>query len=209
MGLMRDRDPRTNPNKPSATDAELIARARSGDALAEEELVRRHYRSVFCLAYRLTHTYDDAQDIVQDAFIRVHNALPNFRGDSNFSTWVFRIVRNVFLDDQKKRRIRNHASLEEMVELEDSSVARQIEDPLPGPEFLVTRRAQSDLIQQAVMELPEASRLMIALYHFQHKSYEEIAEIMELPLGTVKSRLNRARLALRGRLAASRELLES
>jgi len=190
-------------------DAVLIRRARGGDRNAEDELIQKHYRNVFNLAYRLANNYDDANDIVIEAFIRVHNALPSFRGDAHFTTWLFRIVKNVFLDERKKQRIRSHSSLEEMVELEDSSVARQIEDPNPGPEWTVERQEQAILIRKAVMALPKNARLMIALYHFQHRSYEEIAEVMGLPIGTVKSRLNRARLALKKELSPSRELLES
>lgn len=190
-------------------DAALIRRARSGDQLAMDELVQRHYRNVFNLAFRLSNNYDDAQDIVSEAFIRVHNALPNFRGDASFSTWLHRIVKNVFLDERKKQRIRTHSSLEEMVELEDSSVSRQVEDPAPGPQAAVERDERSTIIQQAVLTLPQNQRLMIGLYHFQHRSYEEIAEIMGLPIGTVKSRLNRARLALKNKLTGTRELLES
>lgn len=190
-------------------DAALIRRARAGDQTAMDELVQRHYRTVFNLAYRLSGNYDDAQDIVSEAFIRVHNALPNFRGDASFSTWLHRIVRNVFLDERKKQRIRTHSSLEEMVELEDSSVSRQIVDPAPGPQFAVEQDERAAIIQQAVVTLPENQRLMIGLYHFQHRSYEEIAEIMDLPIGTVKSRLNRARLALKNKLSGARELLGS
>jgi RNA polymerase sigma-70 factor, ECF subfamily len=194
---------------PADEDAALVQRVRSGDFGAMDELVQRHYRNVFNLAYRLTNNYDDAQDIVSEAFIRVHNALPSFRGDAHFTTWLYRIVKNVFLDERKKQRVRSHSSLEEMIDLEDSAVSRQVEDPTPGPEWLVERGERADTVQRAVGTLPEAQRLMIALYHFQHRSYEEIAEIMALPIGTVKSRLNRARLALRNKLYGTKELLES
>ncbi len=200
-------DPGSGP--PADDDAELIRRARAGDRQALDDLVRRHYRNVFNLAYRLCNNYDDAQDIVTEAFIRVHNALPSFRGDANFSTWLYRIVKNVFLDERKKQRIRTHSSLEDMVELEDSSVSRQVEDPRPGPDWQVERHERAGMVQQAVLALPKNQRLMIGLYHFQHLSYEEIAEIIDLPIGTVKSRLNRARLALKNKLSADRELLES
>ncbi|MFN3652968.1 MAG: RNA polymerase sigma factor [Armatimonadota bacterium] len=193
----------------ACSDAELIDRARRGDRRSLEALVQRHYRAVFNLAYRLTNDYDDAQDIVSEAFIRVHNSLGSFRGDANFTTWLYRIVKNVFLDDRKKRRLRTHASLEEMVELDDSSVSRQVEDSQPGPAWEAERQEQSQIIQQAVLGLSEPQRMMIAMYHFQHLSYEEIAEIMGLPIGTVKSRLNRARLALKQKLNSVRELLES
>lgn len=205
---MRARHYSDDSNEP-ASDAELIQLAREGDGQAMDALVRRHYRSVYNLALRLSNNYDDAQDIVSEAFIRVHNALPSFRGDANFTTWLYRIVKNVFLDERKKQRIRSHSSLEEMVELEDNSVARQVEDPRPLPEMVVERTEQAALVQAAVMTLPKNQRVMIALYHFQHLAYEEIAEIMGLPIGTVKSRLNRARLALKEKLVGNRELLGS
>lgn len=193
----------------ASEDQRLVQRVRSGDFSAMDELVQRHYRSVFNLAFRLSGSYDDAQDIVSEAFIRVHNALPNFRGDANFTTWLYRIVKNVFLDERKKQRVRSHSSLEEMIDLEDSAVSRQVEDPNPGPHWVVERGERADTIQSAVRTLPEAQRVMIALYHFQHRSYEEIAEIMGLPIGTVKSRLNRARLALKSKLSDTKELLEN
>jgi RNA polymerase sigma-70 factor, ECF subfamily len=207
---MRERPPiGQGPLTSAEEDTLLVQRVRSGDFSAMDELVQRHYRNVFNLAYRLSGHYDDAQDIVSEVFIRVHNALPSFRGDAHFTTWLYRIVRNVFLDERKKQRIRNHSSLEEMVDLEDSAVSRQVEDPTPGPAWQVERSERADLIQRAVLSLPESQRLMIGLYHFQHRSYEEIAEVMGLPIGTVKSRLNRARLALKNKLHGTRELLEN
>ena len=207
---MRDHGPAGNGHlHPPVEDSELIRRVKSGERQAMEELVQRHYNSVYNLAYRLCNNRDDAEDVVSEAFIRVCNALPGFRGDANFSTWLYRIVKNVFLDERKKQRIRSHSSLEEMVELDDNSVARQVEDPQPGPGWQVERQERADLVQGAVATLPKNQRLMIALYHFQHLSYEEIAEIVDLPIGTVKSRLNRARLALKNKLSGSRELLES
>ena len=95
----------------------MVARARAGDRRALETLVQRHYRSVFNLAFRLCGNYDDAQDIVHEAFIRVHNALPNFRGDANFTTWLYRIVTNVFLDERKKQKADQHRPLDDVIDL--------------------------------------------------------------------------------------------
>jgi RNA polymerase sigma-70 factor (ECF subfamily) len=188
-------------------DAALIRRCQRGDAQAMNELIQAYQKHVFNVAFRLSNNYDDAQDIAQEAFIRVFNSIGNFRGDANFTTWLYRIVTNVFLDERKKQRVRDHGSLDEYMELEDSSVARQIEDPSPGPEAAVEQRERHEVVGQAVLQLPENQRVMIALYHFQGLSYEEIAAIMQLPIGTVKSRLNRARLALKEKLGAARELL--
>jgi RNA polymerase sigma-70 factor, ECF subfamily len=191
----------------SRDDAALIRRCQRGDVEAMNELIQAYQKHVFNLAFRLSGNYDDAQDIAQEAFIRVFNSIHSFRGEANFSTWIYRIVTNVFLDERKKQRVRDHGSLDEYLELEDSSVARQIEDPSPGPEASVEQRERNEVVGQAVLALPENQRVMIALYHFQGRSYEEIADIMQLPIGTVKSRLNRARLALKDKLGAARELL--
>jgi RNA polymerase sigma-70 factor (ECF subfamily) len=178
----------------------LIERSRRGELAAFDELVRRYERSVYNTAYRLSGSYDDASDIAQEAFVRAWNNLKSFRGDSAFSTWLYRIVTNVFLDDRKRRRARPHRSLEEEMDLEESSVTRQFEDPSPGPQEMAEGDERRRLLEQAIATLPEAQRAMVVLYHTQGLAYEEIAEITHLPMGTVKSRLNRARLALRDRL---------
>jgi RNA polymerase sigma-70 factor, ECF subfamily len=115
-------------------EKQLIERSRRGDVAAFDRLVRRYERSVFNTAYRLSNSYDDASDIAQEAFVRAWNNLKSFRGDAAFSTWLYRIVTNVFLDDRKRKKTRQHRSLEEERELDESSVARQYEDPAPGPQ---------------------------------------------------------------------------
>ena len=193
--------------KDDHTQQRLIRQAREGDTDAMDQLLQGHFRSAYNLAFRLTGNYDDAQNVLAEAFLRVYNALPRFRGDAHFSTWLYRIVMNVFLDERKKQRLRRHESLEAMIQLADSQVERQIEDESPGPMETLERGEEAEIVQRAVLTLPESQRLMIALYHFQNQTYEEIAAITSLPIGTVKSRLNRARLALRGKLHEQRELL--
>ena len=187
-------------------DKSLIERSRRGDMAAFDLLVRRHERTIFNVAYRLTGSYDDAADIAQDAFVRAWNNLKAFRGDAAFSTWLHRIVTNAFLDDRKRRRARPTRSLNEVMELEENSVSRQFEDPSPGPAAIAEGDERRRVLERAIQTLPEAQRIMIVLYHTQGMAYEEIAEITHLPIGTVKSRLNRARLALRDRLGAHAEL---
>lgn len=188
-------------------DTGLLHRARMGDATALDQLVHRHYARLFNIAYRLCGHYDDAQDLVGETFLRASRAIREFRGDAHFTTWLYSILKNVFLSQRKRQRLRDHTSLDDLVQLDERSVYRQIEDPAPGPEALAEREEQAAAVQLAVADLPEAQRLLVVLYHFQHCSYEEIAEITALPVGTVKSRLNRARLFLKGRLARQRELL--
>jgi RNA polymerase sigma-70 factor, ECF subfamily len=188
-------------------DQALLKRCRDGDRDAVETLIRRYEKQVYNLAYRLCGNYDDANDIAQEAFIRVLKAIPEFRGDANFTTWLWRIVTNVYLDDRKRARVRVHTSLEEQMETEDSTLSRQFEDLSPGPHAHAEESERAVIIQKAINDLPEYQRVMIALYHLHGRSYEEIAAIMELPIGTVKSRLNRARRTLQERLRPLREYL--
>ncbi len=193
----------------STEERNLIERCKKGDLAAFNELVKKYEKQVYNFAYRLTGNYDDANDIAQDAFLRVYNAIGGFRGDASFTTWLFRITTNVFLDDRKRARAHPHSSLDEYMDLEESSVARQIEDPSPLPEAITEEKERGEILQGAVQSLPEYQRAMVVLYHTEQKSYEEIAEIMNLPIGTVKSRLNRARLALKEKLAPIRELFNA
>lgn len=187
-------------------DKSLIQKCKQGDIAAFNELVQRYEKRVFNFAYRMAGNYDDANDVAQEAFIRVFNSIGTFRGDANFTTWLYRIVTNVFLDERKKHKAHLQTSLEDYIELEENSVTRQIEDGKPTPDFLIEQGERNTLLQKAIQALPEYQRIMVVLYHTQSKSYEEIAEIMKLPIGTVKSRLNRARLALREKLEPIREL---
>lgn len=191
---------------PPPDEKRLIERARRGDLDAFDVLVKRYERTIYHVAYRLTGSSDDASDIAQDAFIRAWNNLKSFRGDAAFSTWLHRIVTNAFLDDRKKKRARPMRSLDEAIELDESSVTRQFEDTSPGPEAVAEGEERQRLLDRAIQTLPEAQRAMVILYHQQGLAYEEIAASVNLPIGTVKSRLNRARLALRDRLGPLAEL---
>jgi len=175
----------------------LLERCRRGDRTAFDELVRVHQKKVYNFAFRLCGNYDEANDIAADTFLRVYNSLPSFRGDSSFITWLFRITTNVYLDARKRQRARPQQSLEELLELEETTVARQYEDPAPTPPERAELRERSDLLQAAISQLPDYQRMMIVMYHSEERSYEEIAAVLGLPIGTVKSRLNRARMQLR------------
>ncbi len=187
-------------------DKLLIDRCKRGERDAFDTLVRTYEKRVYNLAYRLSGNYDEAQDIVVESFIRVFQALKMFRGDANFSTWLFRIVTNVYLDRRKRTRNKQHLSLEEYIELDENSVSRQVEDQGPTPDVIAEANERTDLLQQAIASLPDYQRTMIVLYHTEGLAYDEIAEVLSLPIGTVKSRLNRARLTLREKLEPLKEL---
>jgi RNA polymerase sigma-70 factor, ECF subfamily len=189
---------------PSET-RKLVDRCKAGERGAFDDLIRKYEKKVYNFAFRLCGHYDEANDVASETFVRVYNALPNFRGDSRFITWLFRIVTNVYLDEKKRQRARPQQSLEEIIELEETTVQRQIEDPSLTPQQTVELRERYDLLQAAINSLPDYQRMMIVMYHTENRSYEEIAEVLDLPIGTVKSRLNRARLSLREKLEPLRE----
>ena len=170
----------TNSGTANPDERALIRRARDGDSGAMNTLVERHYKQAYNLAYHLSGNYDEASDIAQEAFIRVFHSLTHFRGDANFSTWLYRIVTNVFLDERKKQRVRAHSSLEEYLELEDNTVTRQIEDPSPGPEQLVEQGENQDVTQTLGFQRV----IQRAVFHVQSTGKREVSGANVLVAGT-------------------------
>ncbi len=192
---------------PSASDDHLlIERSQKGDRTAFDDLIRKHERRAYQYAFRLTSNPEEAADVVADAFVRVFSALQNFKGQSAFSTWLYRILTNCFLDMRKKERSRAAMSLEAALMTEEGELERQVEDPGATPLDEAERQERANRVESAVGQLPEYQRAMIVMYHAEGLSYEEIAEALDLPIGTVKSRLNRARLSLRELLVRDAEL---
>lgn len=192
-----------------SSDAVLIERFKEGDERAFDLLVRRYEQKVYQLAYRLTNSPDDAADITAETFLRMYNSLKRFRGEAQLSTWLYRVVSNVFFDFRKREARYQHLPLE----LPDEEDNEPLELPIPDDSvdvFAHTLHAeQQRVLMQAIQKLPEYQRVMVVLFHIEGRPYEEIAQIMGLPLGTVKSRLNRARNALRQLLEPYRELFEA
>jgi RNA polymerase sigma-70 factor, ECF subfamily len=184
----------------------LIKRAQEGDQGSLNSLIRKHEVRAYHYAYRLTRNPEEAADIVAEGFLRVFNALGNFKGQSAFTTWLYRILTNCFLDIRKRERSRPSVSLESTLQTSEGEVERQVEDPRPTPDLRLERDERERGVEQAVAMLPEYQRAMIVMYHAEDMSYEEIAAALDLPIGTVKSRLNRARLNLRELLVKDEEL---
>lgn len=193
---------------PTTDDSILIARAQKGDRDALNSLILKHERRAYQYAFRLTSNTEEASDVVADAFVRVYNALPNFKGNSAFTTWLYRILTNCYLDQKKKDRSRPSVSLEQTLQTESGEIERQIVDPGETPDEVTEKMARETTIQKAVASLPEYQQAMLIMYHVENLSYEEISEALDLPIGTVKSRLNRARLSLREVLQVNKELFQ-
>jgi RNA polymerase sigma-70 factor (ECF subfamily) len=187
-------------------DAILIERFQRGDAESLDKLIQRHQARAYQYAFRLTRDPDIAADVVSDAFVRVYRAAHTFKGQSAFTTWLYRILTNCFLDTRKKINARPHLSLESTLQTDEGSLERQFEAESRTPHEEAERSERERAIQAAVNELPEYQRAMILMFHVEMLSYEEIADALDLPIGTVKSRLNRARLGLRTVLEPEREL---
>ncbi|MDQ2985755.1 MAG: sigma-70 family RNA polymerase sigma factor [Armatimonadota bacterium] len=185
------------------SDIALIERAQRGDRDAVDQLVLKYQARAYQFAYRLTGNPDDASDLVAEAFVRVYTALPRFRKDSQFTTWLFRIVTNCFLDQKKKQSRRPTTQLDDArIDPDAHSTIVDQESPIESSE----RAEREQVMQSAIEELPESQRAMIVMFHVENLSYEDIAGAMDMPIGTVKSRLNRARLALREILEPYEEL---
>ena len=190
-----------------ADDSLLIEHSREGDRQAFDALIRKYEQRAYQYAHRLTSNPDEASDIVAEAFVRVFNALKNFKGQSSFSTWLYRILTNCYLDHRKRERNRQHQSLEASLRLEGWEVQMQVEDQAPRADEIVEQNEREQAVQAALGQMPEYQPVMLVMYHIEALSYEDISDALDLPIGTVKSRLNRARLALRDRLAQDVELL--
>lgn len=164
----------------------LVTRAGRGDRVAFAELVRRHQGKVRALLMRLAGDRSLADDLAQEVFLRAYRGLVGFEGRSSFGTWVYRISYNVYLNH--RTRTRSFAALPEDYDVR----AAAPEDALSAPRADLRRD-----LEAAIAELPERYRAVIVLYYLQEVSYPEIAEILELPLGTVKTHLHRAKRLLR------------
>ena len=186
----------------------LIEKAQRGDRGALNELIRKHQDRAYQYAFRLTRNPDVAADVVADAFVRINNALKNFKGNAAFTTWLYRIITNCYLDQRKREKGKGNLSLDSGFQQDEEDVTREIEDPGRTPDELVERNQREALLHKALAQLPEFQKSMIVMYHAEQLSYEEIAESLDLPIGTVKSRLNRARISLREILAQDEELFK-
>lgn len=179
------------------SDEELVARARKGDRPAFAHLVDRHRVSVFNLTLRIVGNREDAEEAAQDVFVRAYRSLDRFRGDARFATWLYRIAVNVSLSSARRsRRDLSTTSLSEP-EDDDDGLPFQIPDTSANPAERFEQAEFREQVRNLVSALPPIYSAVIAMYHIQSLSYDEISEALELPIGTVKARLFRARAALR------------
>jgi RNA polymerase sigma-70 factor (ECF subfamily) len=183
-----------------ASDRELLERCRAGDETAFDDLVLRHQQRAFNVAFQLLRDHEDATEVAQDAFVRIYRSIGDFRGECEFTTWLHQIVVNLARNKHRwwKRRGRQASvSLDGTVETADGEVPVQIADNTDAPDVQAVRTEFVELLRRHMNELPRKFREVLVLRNVDNLNYEQIAEVLECSVGTVKSRIARAREALR------------
>lgn len=184
----------------------LLIKARQGDVLAFEELTSSYYTKVYNICYRMLNNSEDAGEQAQEAFIKAFRYIKDFKGNCSISTWLYRIATNVCLDYLRKNKNRKTVSLEQNT-YEDIKIKDTLISDIPGPEKVAELNAQKEAIKNAMSKMNEKNRIIIILRDFMGLSYDQIAETIDAPVGTVKSRISRARSELRDLLCAGKEHL--
>jgi RNA polymerase sigma-70 factor, ECF subfamily len=178
----------------SISDADCVRRIQHGEVDAFEVLVRRHEKTIFNLVYRMLGDYDDAIEVSQEVFLSAYRAIGQFRGDANFSTWLYRIALNHVTTRRRSNNSRQHRT----APIEDMELIR---DSQPGPAETLEKKEMQERVQLALNKLSPEDAAVILLRDLQDVPYDEVARLLEIPVGTVKSRLHRARQALKSLLA--------
>lgn len=191
-------------NKASeASDAELIERFNRGEKEVFNVLADRYAGRAYQIAYGVLGSREDAEEVAQDVFVRIYKALPRFRGDSRFSTWMYRIAMNLARNKyrwNKSRGSQKKISLEETEEEEDNSYGIQVPAKEPSPDEQADLTEYQQKVMREINNLPALYKEALILRNVEEMSYEQIAEILDCKLGTIKSRIARAREELRKRL---------
>ncbi len=178
-------------------DALLVAASKQGDQDAFAQLVQRYQRRIFNLVYRILQQYDEATEITQETFLAAWQGLPSFRGDARFPTWLYRIAYNCSLKQLEHRK--HDRALEAAMQAEQ--VLQHVDDSMRAEAELEAHDRQT-MIQEQLSNLPAKYRIVLVLRHIQEMTYEEMAEALTMPIGTIKTHLFRARNLLKERLEA-------
>lgn len=175
----------------------LVKKAVNGDNSAFEALMEEHMGIIYNIALRMAANQDDAEDMTQEIMIKIFRSLGSFKGNSKFSTWIYRVAVNTCLDELKKKKNKKHLSLDAEISGDDGESQIEIRDDSPSPEKLAEQNELRDMVASAVKLLSDEHRAVIVLRDIRGMSYSEIAEILGCSDGTVKSRISRARAQLK------------
>jgi RNA polymerase sigma-70 factor (ECF subfamily) len=183
----------------TANETQLVTQAQNGDRNAFSELVRIHAQGVLNVVYRMCGDVQLAEDAAQETFIRAWQSLSSYRPQTSLRSWLYRIAVNAGTDMLRKNRRILPDDIEDM----------QLTDGEPGPESLVSQQEKTDMVQKAILSLPDASRAVLVLREYEDLSYQEISSTLDIPVGTVMSRLNYARNLLKAKLEPQLSKLEA
>jgi len=181
-------------------DEDMLLRCQRGEKGALEALLKRFERPIYALAYRLSGNYDDTNDIAATAFLRICQTIHRCKSAITLPAWVNRIVTNVFYDMCRRNRRRQATSLDEIIERTEESALTLPDGQEKSPFTCVTEGERKNVLTKAILSLPEAQRILVTMFYQEERSYEEISAVTGVPVGTIKSRLNRARATLQRKL---------
>jgi RNA polymerase sigma-70 factor (ECF subfamily) len=180
----------------------VISRALKGDQNAYTELLKKYKGAIYSFIFKMIPEKEDAEDMVQETFIKAFSALPTFNNEFAFSTWLFKIASNNCIDYMRKKRLKTY-SINKPIESKDGFVIQDLPDPLINPEMEYIESERLSNIESAIQKLPKKYRSIIIMRHKEEKSYEEISAELNIPIGTVKARIFRAREKLKKLLKES------
>jgi len=197
-------EPATNPDPSTPAgmlEADLVKRAKRGDLQSYDELVKRYQERIYATLYHMTGNHEDANDLAQDAFIKAYSALNSFKGGSSFYTWLYRIAVNKTINFIKQKKKKFHLSLNDIDfnAEHDPDLMALISDKTPNRDIALSELQKK--LNEALLKLSEPHRMVVVLHDVQGLSHDEIADIMDCNIGTVRSRLFYARQQLQGFLA--------
>ncbi len=177
-------------------DRELIALARTGDERAYRDLLSKYERAVYNICFKMVRNHEEAKDLAQEAFMKVFSMLERYDPSFAFSNWLLKITSNLCIDAMRKRRIQTQP-MDEPIHSAKGEIERQYPSPLDSPDKVLLKKERMKLLADAIESLPPHYKVMIILRHQEDLSYEEIARVLDIPLGTVKARIHRAREMLK------------
>jgi RNA polymerase sigma-70 factor (ECF subfamily) len=175
-----------------AEDMKMIAAALAGNQAAYRGLMKKYHDQVFNVLYRMVHQKDEVEDLTQEAFIKAFASLKNFNGEFAFSTWLFKIAQNNCIDFIRKKKLQTF-SIDKPVESKDGEMMFEIPDSTYEPDKELIERQRAHLLEEAIKALPPKYRTVIIMRHSEEKDYQEIADELNVPIGTVKAHIFRAR----------------
>ncbi|GMU55702.1 MAG: RNA polymerase sigma24 factor [Candidatus Xenobia bacterium] len=182
-------------------DVLWMQQVKAGNSEAFSNIIRKYQKTVLNLTYRFTGDPVEAEDLAQEVFLRVYRAADRFEARAKFFTYLYQVTLNLCRNERAKVRHKRNTSLDAPMKEGEPDSLRQIQDPAGSAEELLTRQELGDVVREAVLSLPEDQREAVMMQRFQDLSYEEIAEILKLSVPAVKSRLHRAKLALKEKLS--------